>query len=114
MARIQRLRLFLDAKYATMHLRSLALESWQAELVAAAPWRFIRGCIRSDGCVFINRTGPYEYLSYGCANYSQDLLELLESTCLSVGLRPRRSTRAIRLNRRVDVARLLEYVGRKT
>jgi hypothetical protein len=163
MARTQRLRLFLDAKYPTIvsdaaallqralpynrvghqirhngsmvelfvyhrhlacllpqhaagkkHLRSLALESWQAALVAAAPWRFIRGCIRSDGCVFINRTGPYEYLSYGFANYSHDLLELLESTCLSVGLRPRLSTRAIRLNRREDVARLLEHVGRKT
>ena len=24
----------------------------------AEPWPFLRGCIRSDGCVFVNRTGP--------------------------------------------------------
>jgi hypothetical protein len=25
-------------------------------LIEQAPWAFIRGCIRSDGCAFINRT----------------------------------------------------------
>jgi hypothetical protein len=96
------------------HHRRIALEEWQRAIVAAAPWAFIRGCIRSDGCVFINRTGRYEYLSYGFANYSSDILDLVESTCLAQGLRPRRYERAIRLNRREDVARLLEHVGVKS
>jgi hypothetical protein len=162
MARAQRLRLFLDAKYPTIvseadallrrvfpgnricrqtrhngamielfvyhqhlgcllpqhavgkkHLRRLTLEPWQSELVTTAPWCFLRGCIRSDGCVFVNRTGPYEYISYGFTNYSSDILDLVETTCRAQGLRPCRYARAIRLNRREDVARLLEHVGAK-
>ena len=49
------------------HERRIVLEAWQQEIVEAAPWAFLRGCIRSDGCVFVNRTGRYEYLSYASA-----------------------------------------------
>src|SRR5215208_1925191 len=157
MARSDRLRLFLDAKYPTIvaeseavlrtvlpanrvgrvvaeegrmvvlwaysshltclfpqhgegkkHQRPVLLEPWQEELVDAAPWSFLRGCIRSDGCVFINRTGRYEYLSYDFANLSQDILDLFVATCVTVGLRPRRYAKHIRLNRRGDVAALVE------
>ena len=72
------------------HERRILLEDWQRSIVEAAPWAFLRGCIRSDGCVFVNRTGRYEYLSYGFANYSADILDLFESTCRRQGLRPRR------------------------
>jgi hypothetical protein len=96
------------------HDRAILLESWQQSLVSAAPWAFLRGCIRSDGCVFVNRSGPYEYLSYGFSNYSADILDLVEATCLAQGMRPRRYAKAIRLNRREDVARLLEQVGVKS
>jgi len=95
------------------HDRPIVLESWQQHVVDAAPWDFLRGCIRSDGCVFVNRTGRYEYLSYGFTNYSSDILDLFEATCVAQGLRPRRYTKAIRLNRRDDVARLLDRVGVK-
>ena len=94
--------------------RGIVLEAWQQGWSTSAPWAFLRGCIRSDGCVFVNRTGRYEYLSYGFANYSSDILDLVESTCLAQGLRPRRYATAIRLNRREDVARLLEHVGVKS
>ena len=96
------------------HERAIVLEGWQRTIVDSAPWAFLRGCIRSDGCVFINRTGRYESLSYGFANYSSDILDLVESICLAQGLRPRRYTTAIRLDRREDVARLLEHVGVKS
>ena len=66
------------------HERRIALEPWQQELVAAAPWAFLRGCIRSDGSVFVNRTGRYEYLSYDFCNLSQDILGLFED-CLASG-----------------------------
>ena len=33
------------------HARPIVLEPWQEALVAAAPWAFLKGCIRSDGCV---------------------------------------------------------------
>jgi hypothetical protein len=39
------------------HERAILLEPWQVELVAAAPWSFVRGCIRSDGCAFVNGRG---------------------------------------------------------
>jgi hypothetical protein len=162
MARAERLRLFLDARYAAVvgeaeallrrcfprnsvgravrhggamvvlllynghlsclfpqhgagkkHDRRIVLEPWQRELVAAAPFAFLRGCIRSDGCVFVNRTGRYEYVSYAFSNVSADILDLFEETCRSVGLRPRRSDRHIRLNRRSDVALMLDRVGVK-
>jgi hypothetical protein len=135
MARAQRLRLMLDAKYPTIvedaaeliarmvpankigrqyphegrmvtlhayhghwtclfpqhgpgkkHDRSIVLEPWQHELVARAPWAFLRGCIRSDGCFYINRTGKYAYESYSFANLSHDILGLFASTCALAGV----------------------------
>ena len=43
---------------------------WQSAIMRREPWRFLRGCIRSDGCVFVNRTGPYSYISYQFSNHS--------------------------------------------
>jgi hypothetical protein len=96
------------------HERPIVLEPWQRELVDAAPWALLRGLIRSDGCVFVNRTGRYEYLSYEFANRSADILDLFEQVARGVGLRPRRYARAIRLYRREDVALLLDRVGTKS
>ena len=88
-------------------------EPWQQQLTDIAPWNFLRGCIRSDGCVFINRTGPYGYLSYDFANHSADILDLFVSTSSSLGLRPRRYAKQVPLYRRKDAARLVEHVGPK-
>jgi transposase len=96
------------------HERPILLEPWQTALVDAAPWRFLRGCIRSDGCVFVNRTGPYEYVSYEFSNRSADILDLFVGTCERVGLQPRRYRRYVRLYRRDDVAVLLREVGTKS
>jgi len=96
------------------HTRAIALEDWQQSLVDEAPWAFLRGCIRSDGCAFVNRTGPYEHLSYAFSNLSVEILDLFETTCRALGMRPRRYTTAIRLNRRADAARMLEHVGLKS
>ena len=96
------------------HERPIVLEPWQQELVDAAPWAFLRGCIRSDGYTFVNRTGRYEYLSYGFSNLSADIQDLFMATCRRVGLRPRRYARDVRLCRRDDVMALLEHVGVKS
>ena len=95
------------------HERRISLEPWQQALVSEAPWSFLRGCIRSDGCAFVNRTGRYEYLSYEFANLSSGILDLFEATCRHVGLHPRRYQTAVRLYRRSDVAHLLDHVGLK-
>ena len=95
------------------HDRPIVLEPWQQELVAQAPWAFLRGCIRSDGCCFINRTGKYEYESYDFANLSRDILELFVATCASVGVDCRVYDKRTRIYRRASVALMLEHVGRK-
>ena len=96
------------------HERAIALEPWQAERVAAAPWAFVRGCIRSDRCVFVNRTGPYEYLSYDFYNYSADIRQLFVDACRGLGLACRPAGNSVRINRRASVALMLEHVGFKT
>lgn len=53
------------------HDRAIALEPWQQALIARAPWLFLRGCIRSDGCVFFDRTGAYTYETYDFTNLSR-------------------------------------------
>jgi Homeodomain-like domain len=96
------------------HERAIALEPWQQELVERAPWSFLRGCIRSDGCVFVNRTGKYAYESYDFANHSKDILGLFVSTCDLVGVECRVYEKHVRINRRPSVALMLEHVGRKS
>jgi hypothetical protein len=105
--------LFPQAGPGKKHERAIRLEHWQAEMLAEAPWSFLRGCIRSDGCAFVNRTGPYEYLSYDFHNLSTDILDLFTDTCVALGLRPRRYARRVRINRREDVALMVEHVGVK-
>jgi hypothetical protein len=105
--------LFPQAGPGKKHHRPIVLEPWQSALVESATWRFLRGCIRSDGCVFVNRTGRYEYVSYEFSNLSRDIVELFVGTCEGLGLRPRRYPRYVRLYRREDVARLLREVGTK-
>jgi hypothetical protein len=106
------------------HRRKIELEAWQEKLLARAPWSFIRGCIRSDGCAFINRTDvhrdkPYEYLSYCFSNMSKDIVDLFTTACDVVDIQDYRATSDrrgrwnVRINRRASVA-MLEHVGLKT
>jgi hypothetical protein len=96
------------------HHRAIGLEPWQRDLVGSAPWAFVRGCIRSDGCSFINRTGRYSYLSFELRNWSQDILGIFAATCTALGLHPRRYGDRVRLCRRADVAELMTHVGVKS
>jgi Homeodomain-like domain len=95
------------------HNREIVLERWQEDLVLAAPWSFIKGCIRSDGCVFINRTGKYEYLSYCFDNRSREIRELFTAVCRFAGLEPRPAGTSVRIYQRASVALLVEHVGVK-
>jgi hypothetical protein len=95
------------------HDRPIELEPWQTELVEQAPWPFIKGCIRSDGCSFVNRTGRYEYLSYSFDNHSADIRSLFVDGCRSVGVECRPAGTSVRIYRRASVALMLEHVGMK-
>jgi hypothetical protein len=102
------------------HLRVIRLEPWQEDIVNECPWPFIRGCIRTDGCVFVNRTGPYEYLSYEFGNMSGDIVDLFLDACRRVGVFTRanqsqqRGIWSVRINRRGSVALMQKHVGMKT
>jgi Homeodomain-like domain len=95
------------------HERAIVLEPWQRVLVDKAPWAFLRGCIRSDGCVFINHTGKYAYESYDFSNHSRGILELFVAVCAEVGVDCRVYETHARIYRRPSVALMLEHVGRK-
>lgn len=95
------------------HQRRIALEPWQRQLVDAAPWAFLRGCIHSDGCFFINRTGRYRYLSVDFRNESSDILDLVESVCVQIGLRPARNSQSVRIYDRASVREFACFVGSK-
>jgi hypothetical protein len=105
------------------HRRRIALERWQQELLDAAPWRFIRGCIWTDGCSFINRTNvhqpvPYEYLSFDFSNMSHDIVRLFVDACDRVRLDYRVAHQPggpwrVRINRRASVRRVAADVGIK-
>jgi hypothetical protein len=100
------------------HERPIVLEAWQSQIVDTAPWPFIRGCIRTDGCAFVNRTGPYEYLSYDFSNNSKDIIDLFVRACDVAGVRTRvnchRGQWDVRINRRESVALMLDHVGLKS
>ena len=106
------------------HERRLVLESLQRETFDAAPWPFIRGRIRTDGCAFINRTDvhrekPCEYLSYEFCNTSKDIVDLFVEACARVDVFTRvncdrRGRWDVRINRRDSVVLMLEHVGLKT
>jgi hypothetical protein len=95
------------------HERSIRLEDWQQQLVSAAPWRFLRGCIWTDGCSFVNHTGRYAYPSYDFANRSQDILDMFVQAADLVGIEYRRYRHSIRIYRRASVALMEEHVGLK-
>lgn len=100
------------------HARRIELEAWQRQLFEQAPWAFIRGCIHSDGCAFVNRTGPYEYLSYAFSNKSADIIALFCDACDLVDVKYRATINSkgvwhVRINRRESVAGMERHVGLK-
>jgi hypothetical protein len=95
------------------HARRIVLEPWQQRLVDTAPWSLLRGLIQTDGCVFVNRTGPSEYPSYDFCNRSADILDLFATTCATLGVEFRRYSKRIRIYRRPSVKLMRAHVGIK-
>jgi hypothetical protein len=95
------------------HDRAIVLERWQSEILEREPWTFLRGCIRSDGCAFVNRTGRYAYLSYEFSNRSAQIRELFMDACDLVGVEYRAYSRYVRIYRRPSVALMQQHVGVK-
>lgn len=95
------------------HERAIVLEPWQQRLVQLAPWSFLRGLLWSDGCFFINRTGPYRYLSATFSNHSPDIHALFCRTCDQVGVRYTTTGASVRVCRRASMSDVAAFVGAK-
>ncbi|QCX75937.1 hypothetical protein C9F11_11290 [Streptomyces sp. YIM 121038] len=108
------------------HERTIALESWQQDIVDAYPWEFIRGLIHSDGCRVTNWTTRvvagerkrYEYPRYFFTNKSDDIRKLFTDTLDKVGVGWTSLARGsdpfnISIARRASVALMDAYVGPK-
>jgi hypothetical protein len=95
------------------HRRRIELEPWQEAAIAACPYDFLRGCIWSDGCTFINHTGPYAYLTYDFCNYSDDIRGIFRHACDLAGIEYRMNADRVRINRRGSVQRLHSRIGTK-
>jgi Helix-turn-helix domain len=93
--------------------RRVALEDWQREMVREQAPHFLRGCIQTDGCLFLNRTGKYTYLCCDFANHSQDILDAFCWACELEGIEYRRYPKSIRIYRRASVQRMVNCVGSK-
>lgn len=104
------------------HTRTIALESWQQEIVTAYPGSFLRGLFHSDGCRIINRVRQkladgdrwYEYPRYFFSNESTDIIGLCTQTLDQLGISWRMARpNVVSVARRESVARMDELVGPK-
>lgn len=104
------------------HTRTIALEAWQQEIVAACAEPFVRGLVHSDGCRSTNRVRRrgrdgdrwYEYPRYFFTNASDDIRGLFTDALDRLGIAWKQSNkRVISIARKEAVARLDEFVGPK-
>jgi hypothetical protein len=105
------------------HQRAIVLADWQRAIVDEYPKPLLRGLFMSDGCRVANWTvrhltsGPrrYGYTRYMFSNKSEDILGICIDALDRIGVhwtRPRRNVLSVA--RRVDVARLDEFIGPKS
>jgi hypothetical protein len=96
------------------HERPIVLVDWQQRIANAAPDWLLRGLIHSDGCRFINsgRDG-WRHPRYSFSNYSVDIRRIFCEACDVLGLRWTPAGRTIYVSRKIDVARMDEFIGPK-
>jgi hypothetical protein len=99
------------------HRRPIFLAEWQQRLVLEHPKLLLRGLIQSDGSRFMNTRGKSDTWSaprYCFSNMSEDIKGIFCDACELLDLHWTRAGRKnIYVSRKVDVARLDEFVGPK-
>jgi hypothetical protein len=97
------------------HLRPIRLEAWQEVLVKQAAEEFIRGLIDSDGCRVVANDRGVRSVRYHFSNRSDDIRGLFCAALDALGIPwTRPSKYVIAIYRKAAVARLDEFVGRKS
>jgi hypothetical protein len=95
-------------------MRPIELVEWQRDLVGLWPKALLRGLIHSDGCRFINtgRAG-WRHPRYSFSNVSDDIRRIFCHACDLLDLHWTEAPRTIYVSRKVDVARMDEFIGPK-
>jgi hypothetical protein len=96
------------------HSRMIALEPWQRFYEEEYARDLLRGLIHSDGCRFTNQ-GRDNWRSprYSFSNRSADIRRIFCGACEVLGLRWTEAPNTIYVSRKVDVARMDEFIGPK-
>jgi Homeodomain-like domain-containing protein len=104
------------------HLRLIALQDWQREVIATDPRPLIRGLIQSDGCRAMNTvhrslpsgTRTYSYPRYFFSNMSADIQAIFTAALDQLGIAWRQNRfNSISVARGEAVAALDAFVGPK-
>ncbi len=102
------------------HLRKIALEAWQQQIVETCPLEFFRGLYHSDRSRFSNIVNGKDYPRYQFTNYSDDIRALFCATCDRLGLHWTSKARGhggvseILISKRKDVEYLDRVIGAKS
>uniref|UniRef100_UPI00058CDB2E LAGLIDADG family homing endonuclease n=1 Tax=Mycolicibacterium vaccae TaxID=1810 RepID=UPI00058CDB2E len=96
------------------HLRKIALEQWQQEIVDRETAEFVTGLIHSDGCRVVANDRGVLSVRYHFSNRSEDIIGLFTAALDRLGITWRRSDRyTVSVYRKAATARLDEFIGPK-
>lgn len=96
------------------HLRKIALEPWQQEIVDRETEEFVTGLIHSDGCRVVANDRGVLSVRYHFSNRSEDIIGLFTAALDRLGITWRRSDRyTVSVYRKAATARLDEFIGPK-
>jgi hypothetical protein len=96
------------------HQRSIELVDWQQELLRHHPRPLLRGLIHSDGCRFINTgRGGWTCPRYVFNHKSEGILQIFCAACDELGLRYTFAPSTVYVSRKLDVARMDQFIGPK-
>jgi len=70
------------------HARKIHLAGWQENLVIQNPQLILSGLVESDGCIYFADQKGKEYLRYGFANKSKDIVDIFMWAAELIGVKP--------------------------
>lgn len=96
------------------HHRRITLTDWQKKLVRTSPQLLLRGLIHSDGCRFMNTgRGGWRHPRYAFKNLSTDIRGIFTDACDLLALHWTDAGPTVYVSRKVDVARMDDFIGPK-
>lgn len=72
------------------HDRKLILEDWQKEIIKEFPEEFIKACVQSDGCIYIQKVSNRQYHRHNFINKSEDIIDFFLWALSLVGIQKKK------------------------